>query len=684
MEYSGQAEKPDLRETGMAIKQLTEEQIREWSVEQKDRWWLENVYRGNMPQLTLRAALTGFLLGGLLSATNLYIGAKTGWSLGVGITSVILAFAFFKALQKFGVSEFTILENNAMQSIATSAGYMTSPLIASLPAYMIANQVMIPWWQIIAWNVGVSVLGVLFAFPMKRRFINDEQYPFPEGQAAGVVMDTLHSSDVSVGLFKAKVLAISAGAAAAIKFLQAESLQLWLQVAARLPKGTDEESLKARGKLLEEGTKKLWHLPEDLFQFLDWAKIPIPKLRGVELRQLTIMPLADVALFGAGGLMGIRAGSSLMIGAVINYCVLVPWMIERKEILPKVTMVDGVEKLTYGMRIITLWSLWPGVAAMVVASFVALLSKPDVFVKAFHGLTGKKQGEDVLKGIEFPLWISVIGIPLMSLVTAGMATAFFGIPLWVSLVGLPLTFVLSLVGATSTGLTSTTPIGATSKITQLFYGMVRPGDIKSNLATAGITAEVVGNSSNLLMDIKPGYMLGAKPRQQAVGHIIGILSGAFAGTFLFFVLFTKGIDPNKPETIASLQSDQFPMPSVTVWTGVAKVLTEGLSKLPQSVVVAVIIASLVALVLEVLRIVTKNKVPLSPVALGLAFVLDFKSAACMFAGSFLFWILGVGRIKEENAHGNLWVENHEPICAGIIAGASLMGILDILVGVFLM
>ena len=696
----------------MAIKQLTEEQIREWSVEQKDRWWLENVYRGNMPQLTWRAGLTGFILGGILSATNLYIGAKTGWSLGVGITSVILAFAFFKVLQQIGVSEFTILENNAMQSIATSAGYMTSPLIASLPAYMIANQVMIPWWQIIAWNVGVSVLGVLFAFPMKRRFINDEQYPFPEGQAAGVVMDTLHSSDVSVGLFKAKVLAISAGGAAFIKFLQAESLQLWLQVAAWIPHGINE---KERAKLLAAAPKKVWHLPEDLFQFLDWAKIPIPKLRGVELRQLTIMPLADVALFGAGGLMGIRAGSSLMLGAVLNYMILAPWMIELGEIKPKVdpafapllwgpclspigTALPGIavdwqspigEALSkvgrkFSMREITLWSLWPGVAAMVVASFVALLSKPDVFVKAFHGLTGKKQGEDVLKGIEFPLWISVIGIPLMSLVTAGMATAFFGIPLWVSLVGLPLTFVLSLVGATSTGLTSTTPIGATSKITQLFYGMVRPGDIKSNLATAGITAEVVGNSSNLLMDIKPGYMLGAKPRQQAVGHIIGILSGAFAGTFLFFVLFTKGIDPNKPETIASLQSDQFPMPSVTVWTGVAKVLTEGLSKLPQSVVIAVVIASFVALVLEVLRIVTKNKVPLSPVALGLAFVLDFKSAACMFAGAFLFWILGVGRIKEENANGNLWVENHEPICAGIIAGASLMGILDIVVGVFLL
>ena len=42
----------------MTIKELTEEQIREWSVEQKDRWWLENVYRGDMPQLTWRSAAT--------------------------------------------------------------------------------------------------------------------------------------------------------------------------------------------------------------------------------------------------------------------------------------------------------------------------------------------------------------------------------------------------------------------------------------------------------------------------------------------------------------------------------------------------------------------------------------------------------------------------------------------------
>lgn len=645
----------------MTIPQLTDEQIRDWTPEQKDRWWLENVYRGDMPQLTLRAALTGFILGGLLSATNLYIGAKTGWSLGVGITSVILAFAFFKILQQLGFREFTILENNAMQSIATSAGYMTAPLTSSLAAYMIVNSVIIPWWQIIAWNISISILGVLFAFPMKRRFINDEQHPFPEGQAAGVVMDTLHSSDASVGIFKAKVLAYAAGGAAFIKFLQSEGIHTWWQ----------QKLLGAK--------EKIYFLHEELLTLFGLTGPREPKLGGVPITQLTISPALDIALMGAGGLMGIRSGVSLMIGAVLNYFILAPWMINLGQIVPKPGTTD-----VFGLRQITLWSLWPGVAAMVVASFVAFFAKPGTITSAFKGLTSKKTTDDALKDIEVPLWISLVGIPIMSVVAAVLSYQFFHVPIWASLVGLPLTFVLSLVAANSTALTSTTPVGATSKITQLFYGMIRPGDIKSNLATAGITAEIVSNSSNLLMDIKPGYMLGAKPRQQAIGHIIGILSGSLASTFLFFVLFTKGIDPKDPSTVANLQSDMFPMPSVTVWMGVAKILTEGFHKLPSSVVMAVIVASITGLVLEILRIASKNKFPISPVAIGLAFVIDFKSSLCMFTGSLIFWLLGVGRIKEEEAPNHFWIQNYEPVCAGIIAGASLMGIVDMLFFVFLL
>ena len=115
----------------MTIQHLTEEQVRTWPRDRKDRWWLENVYRGDMPQLTLRSAATGFLLGGVLSATALYIAGKTGITIGVGLTSVILAFAIYRGLNRIGFAQdFTILENNATQSVAA----LTRTTCRSLPA----------------------------------------------------------------------------------------------------------------------------------------------------------------------------------------------------------------------------------------------------------------------------------------------------------------------------------------------------------------------------------------------------------------------------------------------------------------------------------------------------------------------------------------------------------------------
>ena len=146
----------------MAIQSLTDEQIRTWTRAQKDEWWFKNVYRGDMPQLTLRSALTGFLLGAVLAATSLYIGGKTGIGIGVGLTSVIMSFALFRALHGAGLAaDYTILENNCTQSIATAAGYVVAPLYSSLAAYMLITGRIIPWWQMIIWMAVVSSVGGL-------------------------------------------------------------------------------------------------------------------------------------------------------------------------------------------------------------------------------------------------------------------------------------------------------------------------------------------------------------------------------------------------------------------------------------------------------------------------------------------------------------------------------------------
>lgn len=635
---------PEPHEAGLL--QLTDEQVRTWTLEEKDRWWLANVYKGDMPQLTLRSALTGMILGGILSLTNLYVGAKTGWTLGVGITSVILAFAMFKALAATGLGkEMTVLENNAMQSIATAAGYMTGPLISSVGAYIMVTNRMIPSGVLIAWLVSLSILGVLFAFPLKKRFINDEQLPFPEGRAAGVVMHSLHTGDAKAGMFKAKLLLGTGGISALVTLLKSEAITTKL----RLP----------------------FHIPE----YLDgWIyKLGTPAIMGTPLKNMTVRADTDLVMFAAGGLMGIRTGVSLLVGACVNYLILVPWMIQRGDINGR--LVDGA--MVYGLKDITFWSLWAGVAMMTTASLFSFFSKPQVILSAFKLLGSKGEKKvDILKDIELPMKIFVIGIPIFGAIAVALGSLFFDINPWLGLFAIPFVFILTLIAVTSTGLTSITPIGALGKLTQLTFAGLAPGNVTTNLMTAGITAEVSSNAANLLMDIKPGYMLGAKPRQQAVGHILGILAGSVVAVPVFYAVFLHG----GPQ---SLISDQYPFPGVIQWKAVAEVLTTGLSNLKPSAQVAALIGATLGIVLEIVKMATHGRFPITAVGLGLAFVLAFNNSLAMASGAIVFWAAGRW-IRTPGVLTEVFVKNQEPTCAGLIAGGALMGIAVTLVEIFVL
>jgi uncharacterized oligopeptide transporter (OPT) family protein len=612
----------------MAIQQLSEEQVRTWTLEQKDRWWLENIYRGDMPQLTLRSALTGVVLGMVLALTNLYVGIRTGWTLGVGITSVILAFAAFKLLARSGLGkDLTILENNAMQSIATSAGYMTSPLVASLPAYMLVTGKPIPAWYVVPWIICLGILGALFAFPLKKRFINDEQLPFPEGYAAGVVMNDLHEAKGEEGLYKARVLGLGAGISALVQLLRSEKVMHLLRAPfANIP--------------------EYW---DDLVY-----KLVTPRLAGIPLQDLNIRVDSSLVMFGTGGLMGVKAGASLLIGGLVNYFVLAPWMMKQGFIAGP------------GFRNITKWSLWWGVAMMTTASLFSFFSKPELIVSSFRGMTGRNKGADVLEHIELPLRVSAWGIPVVGGLVVVMGHYFFGVTWWLGVIAIPMVFVFSIIAVNSTGLTSTTPGGAMGKLTQLTYGALAPGNMTTNLATAGITSDVVLSASNLLMDIKPGYMLGAKPRQQAVGHVIGIFAGAAIVVPVFYLMFRGDV--------SLFTSDLMPMPAAQVWKAVAELLAKGFSSVHPTARWAMLLGAILGILMEWANLRMKGRFPLSGVGVGLATVVQFPDALSMSTGALFFWFMG-RRLKQGGGGHKVFVENRETLCAGIIAGGALIGII---------
>ncbi len=622
----------------MAIKQLTEEEVRTWSLKEKDTWWFREVFRGDMPQLTLRSAITGMLLGSILSLTNLYVGIRTGWTLGVGITSVILAFSLYKLMAKVGLArEFTILENVQMQSIATAAGYMTAPLISSLPAYMMVTGRVIPVLHTMFWMIGLALMGVLFAFPLKRRFINDEQFPFPEGRAAGVVMDALHTSSGAKGVMQGKLLGGFALLSGGINFIRDGELLQFL------------------------GFRRLGGIMNTYWQHWDDViyKFATPRILGTPLRDMTIHFDTEIVMIGAGGLMGMRTGVSLIIGAVLNYFVLAPLLIQ-KGIITDVSF-----------RGITMWSLWGGVAMMTTSSLFAFFSKPRAILTAFANLrmgrNEKKKEKDILAAVELPMKVFVIGIPLVGAFIVWMAWAFFGIQVWLGIVAIPMVFIFTLIAANSTGLTAITPTGALGKLTQLTYAALDPGNMSTNLMTAGITGEVASNASNLLMDIKPGYMLGAKPRHQAMGHVLGIIAGGLACTPIFyFVLFRGNID--------LFGTERMPMIAAMIWRAVAEVLTQGFGILDPTALVAVVVGAFGGILFEVLKLTTRNRWPISGVGMGLAFVLRFSDAWAMFLGAFIFWALAQRYKSPDSWIRENIVGNQETICAGIIAGGALIGI----------
>jgi len=661
----------------MALLQLTEEQIRTWTRAQKDAWWYQHVYRGNLPQLTVRSGLTGFVLGGLLAATALYIGGRTGISVGVGLTSVILSFALFRSMHAAGFAhDLTILENNCTQSIATAAGYMITPLTSSLASYMLVTGRIIPWWHILLWMVVVAVLGVLVAFPMKRRFINEDQLPFPEGRASGVVLDALYSGAAGVGMFRARLLGVTALCAGLYTFVTSDGWMRLLQFKVlRLDRWA--------------GLQSSWSLHDrlDTYYYNAAARLGlwIPRILGTDIRSLGLRLTLDSAMLGVGGLMGIRVASSCLLGAFVNFVILAPIMIQRGDIVARAT-AGGAAIAISRAEIVNQWALWWGVAMMVVGSFVSLLGRPEIFTSVWRSLRGGKQGrapraaDDPMRRIELPLVVSYVGVPVFSIIGAWVTHVFFGVPWLLAFISLPLIFVLSIICTNSMALTSWTPTGTLAKITQFTMGAIDRTNPASNLIPAAMTAEVSANAANLLSDIKPGYMLGAKPRQQAIGHVIGIFSGALVCVPLFFLLFLPpGADGAR--STATIVSEQFAMPAALQWKGVAELIAHGISGLPRSAVVAMLVAVVTAAAIEITGIVTRGRFPLSAVSIGLGVVLPPEYTLAMWAGAMMFWMMG-RRYPTPGTRGHdVWNEGSESIMAGLISGSALVGIGNAIINV---
>jgi uncharacterized oligopeptide transporter (OPT) family protein len=603
-----------------------------------EKTWYEKAYRGeDAPQLTMRALLMGSLLGFFLAFTNLYIGLKTGWHLGVAITASILSFSIWSALVRAGVakSPMSILENNCMQSTASSAGFSTgSTLVSAFPALLLLTGMHPPLWVIASWVFFNAVLGTTLAIPMKRNMINQERLKFPSGVAAAVTLQSLYSEGKEA-LLKARALFVS------------------LAVAGLLPLLKDL-AFRPQHKTLMPGSSKIF----------DWIPGPMVAGKRVLLSDFNVKLDHGIALVAAGAIIGLRTTLSMMAGAIILVCFVAPEALQAHWTNAAGVVVTAATKPASAWKEI---GVWVGAPMMVTAGLFGFARQWRTIVRAVRGILSKNDsGDDLVARTEVPMRWFIIGAGISGLALAIIAWRAFQIPPHLGILAVLMTFFLALVACRALGETDVTPTGAMGKITQLTYGVLMPQSVTANLMTAAITSGAASASADLLNDLKSGYLLGANPRRQFIAQFAGIFAGTIATVIGYYALVPDataltgkaGVDP------------AFAAPAAQQWKAVAEVFRVGIANMhpmARHAIFAGVAAGLVLSLLETFFPKVKRFLP-SPTGVGLGFTLPFYYPLAMFLGAV---IAAIGHaLSKENAE-----RYTVPISSGLIAGESIVGVI---------
>jgi uncharacterized oligopeptide transporter (OPT) family protein len=595
--------------------------------------WYRRAFRGELaPQLTLRAIAMGSLLGFLLAFTNLYVGLKTGWGLGVAITACIVSFSLWNACLRLGLarSPLSILESNCMQSTASAAGYSTgSTMVSAIPALLILSVTTqhpqgqhLSWPVLAGWTFFLALLGVAMAIPMKRNMINREKLRFPSGIAAAVTLQSLYSQGKEA-VAKARAL-------------------LYAALVAALPPLTMDIPWRRGHGLLPDRTP-----------LFDWLPVP-----GRDPKTGAAYGASDWHFFLDNKLVFVAAG--IITGPRICFAMVGGGLL--------LTYLVGPDALANGAATSpgSAWreiGIWFGAPLMIAAGLVAFFAQWRTIARAVRGLG--RGGRTAAASAEVPgSWFFALGL----VATAGtllIGHMHFGIPWHLGLLAVLLTFFLALVACRATGESDMTPVGAMGKLTQLAYGVLIPQNATANLMTASITANAAASSADLLTDLKSGYLLGAHPRRQFLAQMLGVFAGTVATVLGFYLLVPDASVLTGSGGAAPL----FPAPAAQAWLAVARIFQEGMDKLHvmarYGIVWGLSVGAFLA-TLELLLPKYRRFIP-SPIGLGLGLLVPFANPISMLLGAVAAWLW----TRRSASHAERYTV---PVASGVIAGESIVSV----------
>ena len=572
-------------------------------------------------EITVTSIIMGILLSVVFGAANAYLGLRVGMTVSASIPAAVIAMGVIRVLMRKN----SILESNIVQTIGSAGESLAAGAIFTLPALFLwaaegkSDKPGILEITLIALIGGL--LGVFFMVPLRNALIVKEHgvLPYPEGTACAEVL--LAGEE---GGANASTVFMGMGLAAAFKFI-IDGLKLV----------SGEISASIKGYAGQIGTQ--------------------------------IYP----AVLSVGYICGARISSYMFAGGVLSWLVIIPLIVLFGA---DITMYPGtapIGEMYASGGASAIWGSYIryiGAGALAAGGIISLIKSLPLIVKTFAGAMSSIKGsantsnERTAKDMSMAVVLAAIVIlTLLVWIVPAIPVTLLG-----AVIVVVFGFFFATVSSRMVGLvgSSNNPVSgmaiATLLIATLILKMTGASGIAgmtSAIAIGSIICIVSAIAGDTSQDLKTGYLLGATPKKQQLGEIVGVVAAALAiGGTLYLLDKAWGFG-----------TDQLAAPQATLMKLIIEGVMEG--NLPWALVFTGVFIAVVA---EVVGI------PVLPFAIGV--YLPVQLNACIMVGGLIR--LAMDKLKCEKKRKDEIVNDGILFCSGMIAGEGLVGILLALLAVF--
>lgn len=566
------------------------------------------------PEFTVTSVIMGVLLAIIFGAANAYLGLRVGMTVSASIPAAVISMGVIRVIMK----KDSILESNMVQTIGSAGESLAAGAIFTLPVLFLWSKEGITeapsliTISLIALFGGI--LGVLFMVPLRNALIVKEHgvLPYPEGTACAEVLLAGEEGGAS-----AKSVFAGMGLAAFFKFV------------------------------------------------VDGLKV-IPSVITAPLKAFKTELSAEVypALLGVGYICGPKIASYMFAGGLIGWFVLIPAIITfggSTILYPGTKTIADMYAAGGASAIWSSYIRYIGAGAVAAGGIISLIKSLPLIVRTFadaiKGMKGAGNSNSTVR-TEADLDMRVIGIGVLIMIIAIWLLPEIPVsPLGAVLIAL-FGFFFATVSSRMVGIvgSSNNPVSGMAIATLLFSTLCLKvtGDtgvhgMKGAIAIGSVICIIAAMAGDTSQDLKTGYILGATPKKQQIGELIGaVVSAVTIGGVLVLLDSAWGFG-----------TTELAAPQATLM----KMIIEGVMQgnLPWALV---FIGVFIAIVVEILGI------SVLPVAIGLYLPLEL-SATIMIGGVIRWFVDKKKADKEENKDANSGIL----FCSGMIAGEGLVGIL---------